>query len=114
MTGDRSVMSYYNTLCGFCIPQRDGPCNAIIKTEENKLVFGCKNTIIPNSVMTIGAYAFLRCSGLTSITIPSSVTSIEAWAFAHCSNLTSVTLMNNNILRDYQVLKGMHSQVVVD
>ena len=100
MTGDRSVMSYYNTLCGFCIPQRDGPCNAIIKTEENKLVFGCKNTIIPNSVMTIGAYAFLRCSGLTSITIPSSVTGIEAWAFAHCSNLTSVTLMNNNILRD--------------
>ena len=66
-------------------------CNAIIETESNILLQGCKNTIIPNSVTSIGDYAFYWCSGLTSITIPNSVTSIGDYAF-YCSGLTSVTI----------------------
>ncbi len=45
---------------------------------------------IPNSVTTIGDYAFSYCSSLTSITIPDSVTSIGEGAFAYCTSLTSV------------------------
>jgi hypothetical protein len=52
---------------------------------------GCKNTVIPSSVTSIGNAAFDGCSGLTSITIPSSVTNIGSGAFADCSGLTSVT-----------------------
>ena len=37
---------------------------------------------IPNSVTSIGDWAFASCSGLTSVTIPNSVTSIGDWAFA--------------------------------
>ena len=33
-------------------------CNAIIETASNTLVFGCMNTIIPNSVTSIGECAF--------------------------------------------------------
>lgn len=33
-------------------------CNAIIKTSTNELVTGCKDTTIPNSVTSIGSYAF--------------------------------------------------------
>ena len=66
-------------------------CNAIIETNTNKLIAGCKNTIIPNSVMSVGESAFYGCSGLTSITIPNSVTSIGNWAFSYCSGLTSIT-----------------------
>ena len=53
---------------------------------------GCEMTsvIIPNSVTSIGNYAFSDCSGLTSITIGKSVTSIGVWAFSDCSSLTSV------------------------
>ena len=42
-------------------------CNAIIETTSNTLILGCKTTIIPNSVTSIGSYAFVGCSGLTEI-----------------------------------------------
>ena len=61
-----------------------GNCNAIIKTSSNELIAGCKNTAIPNSVTSIGSYAFEGCSGLTSVTIPNSVTSIGSCAFDGC------------------------------
>ncbi len=67
-------------------------CNAIIETSSNTLIAGCKNTIIPNSVTSIGAGAFQGCNSLTSITIPSSVTSIGNSAFANCQGLTSITI----------------------
>ena len=67
-------------------------CNAIIETATNKLVAGCKNTVIPNSVTSIDDIAFFRCYGLTSITIPNSVTYIGGSAFNQCYALTSVTL----------------------
>ena len=70
-------------------------CKAIIETESNTLIVGCKNTIIPNSVTTIGSDAFYKCGGLTSVTIPNSVTSIGNYAFSGCSGLTSVTIPNS-------------------
>ena len=51
--------------------------------------------IIPNSVTSIGEWAFYACSGLTSITIPNSVTSIREEAFDDCSSLTSITIPNS-------------------
>ena len=57
--------------------------------------YGCENLIsiqIPDSVTSIGDYAFRYCSSLTSVTIPDSVTSIGWYAFEGCSSLTSVTI----------------------
>ena len=70
-------------------------CNAIIETSTNKLIVGCKNTIIPNSVTSIGNGAFYICLKLTSVTIPNSVTSIGDSAFYSCWGLTSVTIPNS-------------------
>ena len=67
-------------------------CNAIIETETNTLISGCKNTVIPNSVTSIGDDAFDGCTGLTSITIPDSVTNIGCNAFNGCSSLESVKI----------------------
>ena len=53
---------------------------------------GLTSVTIPNSVTSIGRWAFWGCSGLTSVTIPNSVTSIGRSAFSACSGLTSVTI----------------------
>ena len=65
-------------------------CNAIINIATNTLVAGCKNTVIPNSVTSIGYLAFFGCSGLTSVTIPNGVSSIGEQAFSWCSSLRHV------------------------
>lgn len=59
-------------------------CNAIIETSTKALIAGCKNTVIPNSVTSIGSYAFYECSNLTPINIPNSVTTIGNYAFYYC------------------------------
>ncbi len=57
--------------------------------------YDCNNLTsveIPNSVTLIGWGAFCGCEGLTSVTIPNSVTSIGDYAFSYCNSLTTVTL----------------------
>jgi len=70
-------------------------CNAIILTNTNELVSGCKNTIIPNSVTSIGVWAFHGCKGLSSISIPNSVTIIGDYAFYKCTELASINIPNS-------------------
>ena len=67
-------------------------CNAIIKKSTNTLICGCQNTAIPDSVMSIGAYAFKGRSSLIKITIPDSITSIGWGAFDGCFNLKSIAI----------------------
>ena len=97
----RSAFEYSSDLTSFIVetgnPNYDSRnnCNAIIETSTNTLIIGCQKTIIPNSVTTIGDYAFLQCYGLSSITIPNSVTAINNCAFYNCRGLTSVTIGNS-------------------
>ena len=51
--------------------------------------------VIPDSVTSIGSYAFSGCTGLTSVTLGNGVTSIGVSAFDSCTGLTSVTIPNS-------------------
>ena len=64
------------------------------KTELIQYPVGNERTTydIPNSVRSIGDYAFSKCANLSNVTIPSSVTSIGNYAFSECANLSNVTI----------------------
>lgn len=47
---------------------------------------------MPDTITTIGPYAFCNCRNLTNINISASVTSIGSDAFLGCTNLTSVLI----------------------
>ena len=83
-------------------------CNAIIETSSNTLIASCKNTVIPQTVTTIGEAAFMYCSGLTSIVVPNNVLSIKGAAFRDCFDLTSVTLPNTITNIDTLTFWGCH------
>lgn len=89
-------------------------CNAIIRTKRNEIIYGCKATVIPNTVTDIGRLSFchiktltkinipasvkvigeraFKWSGLTEIDLPDSIEEIEDQAFACCKGITNVTL----------------------
>lgn len=51
-----------------------------------------KSYTIPNSVVTIGVYAFSNCYVLNEIVIPEGVTKISSCSFSECSGLESLTI----------------------
>lgn len=67
-------------------------CNAIIETQENVLMAGCKSTRIPFNVTAIEGYAFYGCKKLEKINIPNNVKSLGYASFYNCSQLKEVTL----------------------
>ena len=70
-------------------------CNAIIATATDRLILACNNTVIPNTVKTIGYNVFSNNMNIATITIPNSVTTIEFEAFSYMSNLRSITIGKN-------------------
>ena len=70
----------------------DGRCLIIDGVLNTFAPAGLTEYTIPDSVTTIGVYAFSNCSSLTSVTIPDSVTTIGEWAFYYCISLTSITI----------------------
>lgn len=90
-------------------------CNAIIETASNTLIKGCRNTIIPNSITSIGSSAFAFCNGMTSMTIPNSVTYIGNQAFFSCEELVSINIPNSIIEIDgaaFEKCKSLKSVII--
>lgn len=70
-------------------------CNAIVETASNKIIRGCKATVIPDNVVTIGRAAFSGCVGMTEMVVPNSVEVIEETAFSGCTDLVSIHIPNS-------------------
>ena len=54
-----------------------------------------QSVVIPNTVTSIGRYAFGGCEKLSSVTLSSSLITIESYAFRSCSSLTSIAFPNS-------------------
>ena len=68
--------------------------NCIIQTDNQYLLYGCKNSIIPadGSVTVLRGYAFAGCKDLKSIVVPDQVTRIDAYTFYGCHGLEYMQL----------------------
>ena len=82
-------------------------CNGIVETATHTLIAGCKGTVIPNSVVALGDWAFTNCTELTEITIPNSVISIgtisggrynDYGTFSGCTGLAGIILPESVVL----------------
>ena len=91
-------------------------CNAIIETATNTLIAGCKNTVIPNTIISIGRCAFVSCHFLPSVTIPQGVKSIGNHAFSACSRIPSINIPKSVTQIGYQAFAtgGELAEIIVE
>lgn len=67
-------------------------CNGIMDKMTNTLVLGCAKTVIPQSTVAIGDYAFSECDALRGINIPPNVKTIGYNAFCWCDELQKIEI----------------------
>lgn len=93
--------------CGEMLDSRNYPNPAtqiilpptLTKIGENAFAY-CENLTkldIPNSVYSIGKFAFWSCTGLISVSLPNSLTTIDFGVFSFCGSLESIDLPNTII-----------------
>gem|GEM_PF-1937280 len=71
-----------------------GDCNCVIETANNKLIIGCLNSIIPNTVTEIADQAF-RGRAPQTLIIPNSVVEIGKETFEESLLLETVSIPNS-------------------
>lgn len=111
-----SLFSYYSSSNGLTVYQYDGSDTTgvleIPETINGRTVTGIYKSafsstrfseiILPDTLTSIGDFAFSSCSNLTSITIPASVTSIGSSIFSSCTGLTDISIASGST--SYQVI----------
>ena len=68
-------------------------CNAVIKTADNELILGCKATIIPKTVTSLGEASYMG-SAIETFTVPENITTIGRTVFYDCPNLKTLVFGN--------------------
>lgn len=86
--------------------------NCIIETATKTLIIGCKNSVIPDGVTSIGESAFAYVE-LTDFVIPSSVTTIGKYAFCNCRQLTTVEILDGVTTIEYGAFYGAGIKCVI-
>ena len=85
-----AIISYRAKEANYVIPDSVISIGGFAFSECNSLT----SIIIPDSVTSIGYSTFSECKSLTNINIPDSVTSIGDFAFSGCDSLTSINIPN--------------------
>lgn len=74
---------------------------------------GLKTITLPESVTSIGSWAFANCAKLEQVSFPAGLTSIDLCAFENCTALTAVTLpkrlteLGSEVFKNCSALKSV-------
>ena len=71
--------------------------NCLINLSSKTLMLGCRNSVIPQGVVTIANGAFKNCTELKSVVIPDSVKAIGDEAFYYCTGLGSIKIEGDTL-----------------
>ncbi len=89
-----TAINYNGTLEQWCLMERKsgfGSSSYDLYINGEKII----DLVIPNTITSIGNYAFYGCSGITNITISDNVTDIGEFAFSGCSGITNITISDS-------------------
>ena len=67
---------------------------ASVTTIKNNFLYGTavESVVIPDTVTSLGSYAFSDCTALTSVSLSSKLTELGAYTFSGCTALESVVI----------------------
>lgn len=111
--GDEAFVGCWN-LTGIVVDENNptydsrGGCNAIVETATGTLLLGCKTTVMPQGITSIGRSAF-AWSRITSVHIPEGVTTIGDYAFDHCYYIDDLQLPNTLVSIGYSAFNGAYA-----
>jgi hypothetical protein len=107
---------YITNLSSWCKIELPTPSSHPLNCNGGNIyISGSEKTdiVIPNDILSINNYAFLRCKNIINVIIPNSVTSIGECAFHGCIGLESIKLpdylkiINNELFDNCHKLKSI-------
>lgn len=87
--------------------------NAIIETKTNTLMYGCKNTFVPESITSIRDKAFYGNDAIEELHIPKNVDSIGQYVFSMCSGLSKLSVDPKNATFTSRDSNGTEANVII-
>ena len=87
-----------------------------LKTFKTDMFYGdtaLENVTLPDSLETLGEFAFTNCTSLKSLTLPDSLTTILNYAFENCTGLTELVIPAGVKIIEADVFKGCTNLTLV-
>ena len=94
---------------------KNGYTYVVDGVAERAFAYGDMTSVyLPDSITTLGGYAFLFCEELESVHLPNNITRLFSSTFANCESLKSITIPESVVRIDSMVFADCTSLTNVE